>query len=114
MEILNCFLAENFAILIRKDHKRINDHLRRLTSFTKSNSKGKSSSALVNYNRASKCIAIRHGELQTTFEIECELSRLKVDKHVLEEEQKVLHDHWNELYESLVQAEQLRAASEEK
>ena len=114
VEILNCFLAENFAILIKKDNKRINDHLRRLTSFAKSNSKGKSGSALVNYDRASKRIAIRHGELQTAFEIECELSRLKVDKHVLEEEKKVLHDRCNELYESLVQAEELRTASEEK
>ena len=53
VEILNCFLAENFAILIKKDDKRINDHLRRLVSFAKSNSKGKSGSALVNFDRAS-------------------------------------------------------------
>ena len=114
VEILNYFLAENFAILIKKDDKRINDHLRRLVSFAKSNSKGKSGSALVNFDCASKRIAIRHGELQTAFEIECELSRLNVDKQVLEEEKKVLQDRSNKLYENLVQAEQLRTASEEK
>lgn len=114
VEILNCFLAENYAILIKKDNKRIDDHLRRLASYAKSNSKGKSGSASVNFDRASKRIAIRHGELQTAYEIECELSRLKFDKQVLEEEQKVLHERCNELYENLVQAEKLRTACEEK
>ena len=42
VEILNCFLAENFAILVKKDNKRIDDHLRRIVSFAKSNSMGKS------------------------------------------------------------------------
>ena len=88
VEILNCFLAENFAILVKKDNKRIDDHLRRLVSFAKSNSMGKSGSASVNFDQASKRIAIRHGELQTAFESECELYRLKVDKQVLEEEKK--------------------------
>ena len=42
VKILNCFLAENFTILVKKDNKRIDDHLRRIVSFAKSNSMGKS------------------------------------------------------------------------
>ena len=42
MEILNCFPVKNFAILVKRDNKRIDDHLRRLVSFAKNNSMGKS------------------------------------------------------------------------
>ena len=64
VEKLNIFLAQNHAIIIKKDCTRIEERLRRLPSEAKKNSSaGKRGRASVDFGKRRKSIAIRNGEL---------------------------------------------------
>ncbi len=104
VRILNCFLAENYALLVKKDRKRVEELLRKFCSKVKSNFKKRSGYKYTTFARESRCVAIRHGELLTSGDLERELSNLKAANTALEEENKRLNKCCDELYESLVQA----------
>jgi hypothetical protein len=109
--ILNCFLAENYAALVKKDCKRIEDLLRKLCSKVKSNFKRKSGDDYMKFGKEHRNVVIRHGELLTTSDLELEVHDLKAAKEALEEENKRLNQRCDELYESFVQAEELKRKS---
>jgi hypothetical protein len=114
IDLLNHFLGENYAILIKQDCKRIEDHLRRLSSSAKTNFRGKIGSASVKFGKAIKRIAIRSDELRSAAEIEHELLKVKDEKRVLEETNTRIHERCDELYQSLLEAEELRRTSDEE
>ena len=66
------------------------------------------------FGKAIKRIAIRSDELRSAAEIEHELLKVKDEKRVLEETNTRLHERCDELYQSLLEAEELRRASDEK
>ena len=111
VQILNCFLAENHAVLVKKDCKRVEEVLRKLCSKVNSNFKGKIGTDYTTFARQSRSIAIRHGELLTAGDLERELCDLKAAKEALEQENRRLNERCDELYESLVQTEELRSKS---
>jgi hypothetical protein len=61
--------------------------------------------------RENRSVAIRNGELLTTGDLERELYNLKAVKEALEGESRRLNKCCDELYESLIQAEELRRES---
>jgi hypothetical protein len=97
IDLLNHFLGENCVILIKQDCRWIEDHLRRLSSSTKTNFRGKIGYASVKFGKAIKRIAIRSNELQSDAEIEHELLKVKAEKCVLEETNTRLHERCGEL-----------------
>jgi type III secretory pathway component EscV len=111
VQILNCFHAENHTILIKKDCKRIENMLRKLCSSVKSNFKTKRGDNFITFGRENRSVAIRHGELLTTGDLERELYNLKAVKEALEEESRRLNECCDELYESLIQEEERRRES---
>ena len=111
VQILNCFLAENHAVLIKKDCKRIENVLRKLCSSVKSNFKNKCGDNFIKFGRETRSVAIRHGERLTTGDLERELYDLKAAKEALEEENRRLNERCDELYQSLVQEQELRRES---
>lgn len=112
--LLNHFLGQKYAILIKQESERIEDHLRRLASSSKANFRGKQGSASVKFGKVVKRIAIRSGEVRYAAEIEHELSKLKDEKEDLEKKNASLDERFNELYQSLLEAESLRRTSDEK
>ena len=114
VKLLNRFLGENHAILIRENSKRIEDHLRRIASSVKSNFRGKQGSAAKKFGSLSKRVAVRRGELRNATEIEYELSKLKEAKADLEAKNCTLNQRCEELYQCLLQAETLRTINNEK
>ena len=86
IEILNIFLAQNHAIIIKKDCTRIEERLRRLASEAKRNSSGKGGRASVDFGKWSKSIAIRNGELLKAVDLEKEVPDLKAANCILEQE----------------------------
>ena len=84
------------------------------SSSAKTNFRGKRGSASVKFGKAIKRIAIRSDELRSAAEIEHELLKVKDEKRVLEETNTRLHERCDELYQSLLEAEELRRASDEK
>ena len=85
--------------------------LRKLCSSVKSNFKTKSGDNFIKFGRENRSVAIRHGELLTTGDLERELYDLKAAKEALEEENRRLNERCDELYESLVQEQELRRES---
>ena len=108
VQILNCFLAENHAVLVKKDCKRVEEVLRKLCSKVNSNFKGKIGTDYTTFARQSRSIAIRHGELLTAGDLERELCDLKAAKVALEQENRRLNKCCDE---SLVQTEEVRSKS---
>ena len=113
IDILNCFLSENHAVLVRKDCNRIEEVLRKVCSRVKANFKGKVGRNYVKFASQSKRIAIRRGELLTAAELERELYELGAAKKAVEEDNKKLHERSEELYERLVEAHRLRKQADE-
>lgn len=108
IQIVNCFLAENHAVLVKKDCQRMEELLRKLCAKVRNDFKRKSGSNYVNFARQSKKVVIRQAELLTSGDLERELCDLKAIKEVMKEENKQLHKRCDELYENLVQADELR------
>lgn len=106
--ILNCFLAENYAILVKTDCQRIEEVLRKLCAKVTSNFKGKSGRAYTNFATQKRQIVIRNGELFTAGECQRELCVIKAAKENLEEQNKKLHTRAEELHELLMQEKELR------
>ena len=113
IDILNCFLSENHAVLVRKDCNRIEEVLRKVCSRVKANFKGKVGRNYVKFASQSKRIAICRGQLLTAAELERELHELGAAKKAVEEDNKKLHERSEELYESLVEAHRLRKQADE-
>ena len=111
--ILNCFLAKNHAVLVKKDCKRVEEVLRKLCLRVKSAFKGKSGSEYVKLAKQSRRVVIRHGELLRAIDLQCELFDLKAAKESLDIENAELNKHCDELYQNLVEAEELRSKSDE-
>ncbi len=114
VEILNLFLAQNHAIVIKKDCSRIEERLRRLASVAKRNSSGKRGRTSLEFCKRSKSIAIRSCEILKAADLVKEVCDLKAAKSVLEQENVELQRRCNDLYESLVQEEALRNAAVEE
>jgi hypothetical protein len=89
--ILNSFLAENHAVLVRKDCTRIEEVLRKLCSRVKSAFKGKSGLQYVKLAKQSRRVTIRHGELLRAIDLERELFDLKAAKESLDIENAELN-----------------------
>jgi type III secretory pathway component EscV len=85
--------------------------LRKLCSSVKSNFKTKRGDNFITFGRENRSVAIRHGELLTTGDLERELYNLKAVKEALEEESRRLNECCDELYESLIQEEERRRES---
>ena len=66
------------------------------------------------FGKTSKRIAIRSDELRSAAEIERELSKLHVEKQDLDKKNTSLHERCDELYQSLLEAEEFRRASDQK
>jgi len=116
IDLLNTSLAENHPVLIKRDCKRIEENLRRLASTAKSNFKGKQGRAYLAFSKATRSISIRHGEFRNgvhVVEVERELYDLKAEKKALEEENERLHKRCDELYQSLLKADELKKGSDE-
>ena len=109
VEILNHFLAEKYAILVKKDCNRIEEGLRKLCSKVKSGFKGKSGLHYVSFASQSRSIAIRAGDILRASDLEIELCKLNTTKVALERENATLQERCDELYENLVKAEELRS-----
>jgi hypothetical protein len=108
VEILNYFLAEKYAILVKKDCKRIEEGLRKLCSKVKSGFKGKSGLHYVNFASQIRSFAIRAGEILRASDLEIELCKLNTAKVAVEKENAALQKRCDDLYSSLVQEEELR------
>ncbi|CAB4014402.1 Hypothetical predicted protein [Paramuricea clavata] len=108
VEILNYFLAEKYAILVKKDCKRIEEGLRKLCSKVKSGFKGKSGLHYVNFASQSRSFAIQAREILRASDLEIELCKLNTAKVALEKENAALQKRCDDLYSSLVQEEELR------
>ena len=83
IDILNCFLSKNHAVLVRKDCNRIEEVLRKVCSRVKANFKGKVGTNYVKFASQSKRIAICRGQLLTAAELERELHELGAAKKLL-------------------------------
>ena len=70
VQILNCFLAENHAVLVKKDCKRVEEVLRKLCSKVNCNFKRKIRTDYTTFARQSISTAIRHGERLTAGDLE--------------------------------------------
>ena len=77
VEILNLFLAQNHAALIRKDCTRINEHLRRLASNATKSFSRKRGRNYDEFVKQRKSIAIRNGEVLKVGDLEKDLGNLK-------------------------------------
>ena len=82
--------------------------LRKLFSKVKSNFKKKSCDDYIKFGKKRRNVVIRHGELLTTSDLEREVYDLKAAKEALEEENKRMNERCDELYENLVEAEELK------
>lgn len=111
VELLNLFLAQNHAIVIKKNCSRIEERLRRYTSATKAKSCGKRGGAFVKFCKQSKSIAIHNNEVLTAAELEKALCDLKATKDALEAENDILQQRCSDLYQSLLQAQEERSKS---
>ena len=80
VRILNYYLAENYAMLIKEDCKRIEELLRRLCSKVKNSLKKKKGYDYVTFGRESRSVVLRTVELLTSGTLERELCDLKVAK----------------------------------
>ena len=114
VEILNCFLARNHAIIIKKDCMRIEEQLKRLTSEAKKKSSGKKGRAFVEFGKRSKSIAIRNGAVLQAGDLEKEVCELKAANSSLGQENSELQQWCDELYQSLLQEELRRNTSREQ
>jgi uncharacterized protein (UPF0335 family) len=104
IDILNVFLGENYAILIKNGCTRIEDHIRRLTSMVKSSFRGLRGHAYITYGKQIKKISIRRTETQSIGEVEQEL-HVQVEKNrTLEKENERLREQCEETYQNLLEA----------
>ncbi|CAB4040274.1 Hypothetical predicted protein [Paramuricea clavata] len=86
----------------------IEERLRKLCSKVKSGFKGKSGLHHVNFASQSRSLEIRGGEISRASDLEIELCKLNTAKVALEKENAALQQCCDDLYKSLVQAEELR------
>ena len=108
VQILNYFLGEKYAILVKRDCQRIEEGLRKLCSKVKSGFKGKSGLHYVNFASQCRAIAIRSEDILRARDLELELCNVNATKVALEKENAELNKRCNDLYESLIQAEEIR------
>ena len=80
IDILNCFLSENHAVLVKKDRKRIEEVLRKVCSRVKANFKGKVGRSYVKFASQSKGFTIHHGELLTAGKLNASFMNLVLPK----------------------------------
>jgi len=106
IEMANAFLAEYHAVRIKKDSKRVEDRLRKLTSEVNRQFVGKRGTTFVNFGKKVNKICIREGELTNLVRVtESELGTLNNAYAALAEENDNLRQLSEQLYDNLLQAE---------
>ena len=113
VQIINCFLAERYVVLLAENCARVESHVRKLVTITNTKMSTERGRAYTLCANSVKRIAIRRGEIQHITEIKEEFVDLSSENEMLQEQNRIA-EYCEELADSLTNVKVERSQAEEK
>ena len=114
VQIINCFLAERYVVLLAENCARVESHVRKLVTITNTKMSTERGRAYTLCANSVKRIAIRSGDIQRIGEIKEEFGNLSSENEMLQEQNRCIAVYCEDLADSLTNVKVERSQAEEK